>query len=106
MTEGQSSGVLLGTLQAKDPDEGENGTVFYSLSGRVPAGSTESCKKKEQILSKGIHSERSFMHSLLNIVLLIQIKYKGNLISCVQPSHKKLGIFNSFLLKDKHALSV
>ncbi|XP_035010290.2 protocadherin-16-like [Hippoglossus stenolepis] len=33
VTEGQSSGGLLGTLQAKDPDEGENGTVFYSLSG-------------------------------------------------------------------------
>ncbi|XP_039987657.1 protocadherin-16 [Xiphias gladius] len=33
VTEGQSSGVLLGTLQAKDTDEGENGTVFYSLSG-------------------------------------------------------------------------
>uniref|UniRef100_A0A7N6AUZ2 Protocadherin-16 n=1 Tax=Anabas testudineus TaxID=64144 RepID=A0A7N6AUZ2_ANATE len=33
VTEGQSSGVLLSTLQAKDPDEGENGTVFYSLSG-------------------------------------------------------------------------
>ncbi|KAM6931595.1 protocadherin-16-like [Lycodopsis pacificus] len=33
VTEGQSSGVLVGTLQAKDPDEGENGTVFYSLSG-------------------------------------------------------------------------
>ncbi|XP_076591464.1 protocadherin-16-like [Chaetodon auriga] len=33
VTEGQSSGVLLCTLQAKDPDEGENGTVFYSLSG-------------------------------------------------------------------------
>uniref|UniRef100_A0A8C2ZSL3 Protocadherin-16 n=1 Tax=Cyclopterus lumpus TaxID=8103 RepID=A0A8C2ZSL3_CYCLU len=33
VTEGQSSGVLLGTLQSKDPDEGENGTVFYSLSG-------------------------------------------------------------------------
>ncbi|XP_051253122.1 protocadherin-16-like [Dicentrarchus labrax] len=33
VTEGQSSGVLLGALQAKDPDEGENGTVFYSLSG-------------------------------------------------------------------------
>lgn len=38
MTEGQSSGGLLGTLQAKDPDEGENGTVFYSLSGTVPSG--------------------------------------------------------------------
>ncbi|TDH14711.1 hypothetical protein EPR50_G00022900 [Perca flavescens] len=33
VTEGQSSGLLLGTLQAKDPDEGENGTIFYSLSG-------------------------------------------------------------------------
>ncbi|KAK2846728.1 hypothetical protein Q5P01_009727 [Channa striata] len=33
VTEGQSSGVLLSTLQAKDPDEGENGTVIYSLSG-------------------------------------------------------------------------
>ncbi|KAM3616499.1 uncharacterized protein V6R79_018992 [Siganus canaliculatus] len=32
-TEGQSSGILLGTLQARDPDEGENGTIFYSLSG-------------------------------------------------------------------------
>ncbi|XP_030634016.1 protocadherin-16 [Chanos chanos] len=31
--EGQSSGVLLGTLHAKDPDEGENGTMFYSMSG-------------------------------------------------------------------------
>ncbi len=41
MTEGQSSGVLLGTLQAKDPDEGENGTIFYSLSGTMPAGSKE-----------------------------------------------------------------
>lgn len=35
VTEGQSSGVLVSTLQAKDPDEGENGTVFYSLSGIV-----------------------------------------------------------------------
>lgn len=35
VTEGQASGVLLSTLQAKDPDEGENGTVFYSLSGIV-----------------------------------------------------------------------
>uniref|UniRef100_A0A8C9TP09 Protocadherin-16 n=1 Tax=Scleropages formosus TaxID=113540 RepID=A0A8C9TP09_SCLFO len=31
--EGQPSGFLIGTLHAKDPDEGENGTVFYSLSG-------------------------------------------------------------------------
>nr|XP_020468749.1 protocadherin-16-like [Monopterus albus] len=33
VTEGQSSGYLLSTLQAKDPDEGENGTIIYSLSG-------------------------------------------------------------------------
>ncbi|KAM9811387.1 protocadherin-16-like [Syngnathus typhle] len=33
VSEAQSSGVLLGTVQAKDPDEGENGTVLYSLSG-------------------------------------------------------------------------
>lgn len=42
MTEGPSSGLLLGTLQAKDPDEGENGTVFYSLSGTVAAENKES----------------------------------------------------------------
>ncbi|KAG9351769.1 hypothetical protein JZ751_023020 [Albula glossodonta] len=31
--EGQPSGSFLGTLQAKDPDEGENATIHYSLSG-------------------------------------------------------------------------
>uniref|UniRef100_W5KLY4 Protocadherin-16 n=1 Tax=Astyanax mexicanus TaxID=7994 RepID=W5KLY4_ASTMX len=31
--EGLPAGSLLGTLQAKDPDEGENSTIFYSLSG-------------------------------------------------------------------------
>ncbi|XP_026994718.2 protocadherin-16 [Tachysurus fulvidraco] len=31
--EGLPAGSLLGTLQAKDPDEGENGTIYYSLSG-------------------------------------------------------------------------
>ncbi|XP_053703389.1 protocadherin-16-like isoform X2 [Synchiropus splendidus] len=31
--EGLPSGTALGTVSAKDPDEGENGTVFYSLSG-------------------------------------------------------------------------
>ena len=34
--EGQPAGSLLGTVQAKDPDEGENGIVFYSLSGGKP----------------------------------------------------------------------
>ncbi|KAJ3589902.1 hypothetical protein NHX12_010743, partial [Muraenolepis orangiensis] len=33
VTEGLPSGSVLGTLSAKDPDEGENGTIFYSLSG-------------------------------------------------------------------------
>ncbi|XP_066555914.1 protocadherin-16 [Amia ocellicauda] len=33
MLEGKPSGSLLGSVQAKDPDEGENGTVYYSLSG-------------------------------------------------------------------------
>ncbi|XP_053728138.1 protocadherin-16-like [Synchiropus splendidus] len=33
VSEGQPPGVLLGTLQAKDMDDGENGTVFYALSG-------------------------------------------------------------------------
>ncbi|KAF7701166.1 protocadherin-16 [Silurus meridionalis] len=33
MQEGLPAGSLLGTLQATDPDEGENGTIFYSLSG-------------------------------------------------------------------------
>lgn len=32
--EGLPAGSLLGTLQAKDPDEGENGTIYYSLSGK------------------------------------------------------------------------
>ncbi|KAM4619841.1 protocadherin-16 [Polymixia lowei] len=31
--EGLPSGSVLGTVTAKDPDEGENGTIYYSLSG-------------------------------------------------------------------------
>uniref|UniRef100_A0A6Q2Z7J2 Protocadherin-16 n=1 Tax=Esox lucius TaxID=8010 RepID=A0A6Q2Z7J2_ESOLU len=31
--EGQVSGFLIGTVQAKDPDEGENGTIHFSMSG-------------------------------------------------------------------------
>ncbi|XP_029029135.1 protocadherin-16-like [Betta splendens] len=31
--EGLPPGTVLGTVTAKDPDEGENGTVYYSLSG-------------------------------------------------------------------------
>lgn len=33
INEGLPSGSVITTLTAKDPDEGENGTVFYSLSG-------------------------------------------------------------------------
>ncbi|XP_075773423.1 protocadherin-16 isoform X2 [Pelodiscus sinensis] len=31
--EEKPSGLLIASLQAKDPDEGENGTIFYSLTG-------------------------------------------------------------------------
>lgn len=31
--EEKPSGLLVASLQAKDPDEGENGTVVYSLIG-------------------------------------------------------------------------
>ncbi|XP_053163649.1 protocadherin-16 [Hemicordylus capensis] len=31
--EEKPAGLLVASLQAKDPDEGENGTIFYSLSG-------------------------------------------------------------------------
>ncbi|XP_049895859.1 protocadherin-16-like [Epinephelus moara] len=31
--EGLPSGTVIGTVMAKDPDEGENGTIYYSLSG-------------------------------------------------------------------------
>ncbi|MED6290165.1 hypothetical protein CHARACLAT_010303 [Characodon lateralis] len=33
VAEGLPSGTVVGTLSAKDPDEGENGTLHYSLSG-------------------------------------------------------------------------
>ncbi|XP_028322183.1 protocadherin-16 isoform X2 [Gouania willdenowi] len=33
VTEGLPSGTVVGTVTAKDPDEGENGTIYYSLSG-------------------------------------------------------------------------
>lgn len=31
-------GTLVTTLQAKDPDEGENGTILYTLTGRGGRG--------------------------------------------------------------------
>uniref|UniRef100_A0A7N9AP93 Protocadherin-16 n=1 Tax=Mastacembelus armatus TaxID=205130 RepID=A0A7N9AP93_9TELE len=31
--EGHPPGTVIGTVTAKDPDEGENGTIYYSLSG-------------------------------------------------------------------------
>ncbi|XP_061596681.1 protocadherin-16-like [Cololabis saira] len=33
VTEGLPSGTVVGAVTAKDPDEGENGTIYYSLSG-------------------------------------------------------------------------
>ncbi|KAM6933427.1 protocadherin-16-like [Xenentodon cancila] len=60
VTEGQSSGVLLGTLQAKDPDEGENGTVFYSLSGpRAERFSLNAVTGELRSSSPLSHSERA-----------------------------------------------
>lgn len=32
--EEKPSGLLVASLQAKDPDEGENGTIIYSLTGK------------------------------------------------------------------------
>lgn len=37
--EGLPSGTVLGTVSAKDPDEGENGTIYYSLSGECDKSS-------------------------------------------------------------------
>ncbi|KAM8903146.1 protocadherin-16-like [Spinachia spinachia] len=60
VTEGQSSGVLLGTLQAKDPDEGENGTVSYALSGpRAERFSLNPNTGELRSSSHLSHSERS-----------------------------------------------
>lgn len=42
--EGQPSGFLLGTVHAKDPDEGENGTIFYSMSGEKCASIRDESK--------------------------------------------------------------
>lgn len=42
--EGLPSGTVLGTVTAKDPDEGENGTVYYSLSGECYLSVTFLCK--------------------------------------------------------------
>ncbi|XP_061659458.1 protocadherin-16-like isoform X2 [Syngnathoides biaculeatus] len=33
VNEGLPSGTVLGTVSAKDPDEGENSTIYYSLAG-------------------------------------------------------------------------
>ncbi|XP_077402425.1 protocadherin-16 isoform X2 [Vanacampus margaritifer] len=33
VNEGLSSGAVIGTVSAKDPDEGENSTIYYSLEG-------------------------------------------------------------------------
>uniref|UniRef100_A0A8C6NV07 Protocadherin-16 n=1 Tax=Nothobranchius furzeri TaxID=105023 RepID=A0A8C6NV07_NOTFU len=60
VTEGQSAGVLLGTLQAKDPDEGENGTIFYSLSGpRAERFTLNAITGELHSSSPLIHSDRA-----------------------------------------------
>lgn len=38
--EGLPSGTVLGAVSAKDPDEGENGTMYYSLSGECDKSSS------------------------------------------------------------------
>lgn len=38
--EEKPSGLLVASLQAKDPDEGENGTIIYSLIGRSSRAGT------------------------------------------------------------------
>ncbi|KAM4566806.1 protocadherin-16-like isoform 1-T2 [Odontesthes bonariensis] len=60
VTEGQSPGVVLGLLQAKDPDEGENGTIFYSLSGpRAERFSLNAVTGELRSSSPLSHSERA-----------------------------------------------
>ncbi|KAM4590460.1 protocadherin-16-like isoform 1-T2 [Fundulus diaphanus] len=58
--EGQAAGALLGTLQAKDPDEGENGTIVYSLSGpRAERFSLNAITGELHSSSALSHSERA-----------------------------------------------
>ncbi|CAG6000189.1 unnamed protein product [Menidia menidia] len=60
VTEGQAPGVVLGTLQAKDPDEGENGTIFYTLSGpRAERFSLNAVTGELHSSSPLSHSERA-----------------------------------------------
>ncbi|XP_041849765.1 protocadherin-16-like [Melanotaenia boesemani] len=60
VTEGQSAGVMLGTLQAKDPDEGENGTIIYTLSGpRAERFSLNAITGELRSSSPLSHSERA-----------------------------------------------
>lgn len=54
VTEGLPSGTVIGTLAAKDPDEGENGTIYYSLSGE-PHNSSYSHKFTDFSTCHGIH---------------------------------------------------
>ncbi|KAK7904486.1 hypothetical protein WMY93_017093 [Mugilogobius chulae] len=57
---GLASGALLSTLQAKDPDEGENGTVFYSLSGpRAERFSLHPTTGELRSSSPLLHSDRA-----------------------------------------------
>ncbi|XP_056910149.1 protocadherin-16-like [Takifugu flavidus] len=63
--EGLPAGTVLGTVTAKDPDEGENGTVHYSLSGaraeRFTLNPVTGELKTAFPLSWGERSEYTFM---------------------------------------------
>ncbi|XP_027901341.1 protocadherin-16-like [Xiphophorus couchianus] len=60
VTEGQSAGAVLGILQAQDPDEGENGTIIYSLSGpRAERFSLNAITGELHSSSPLSHSERA-----------------------------------------------
>nr|XP_023822931.1 protocadherin-16-like [Salvelinus alpinus] len=62
--EGQASGLLLGKVQANDPDEGENGTVYYSMSGpraeRFSLNPTTGELRSSSPLSRSDRAEYSF----------------------------------------------
>ncbi|CAB1348868.1 unnamed protein product [Coregonus sp. 'balchen'] len=60
----QDGGLLLGKVQAKDPDEGENGTVYYSMSGpraeRFSLNPTTGELRSSSPLSRSDRAEYSF----------------------------------------------
>lgn len=59
--EGQPSGFLLGTIHAKDPDEGENGTIFYSMSGKNDASVNKSINQNHLVSRCKVYSDKHFV---------------------------------------------